>query len=107
MQDDLATRLGGLAANLSRISSFSDDIRHRKQVEDLISESKYFIEWTTSHAKITDQEQLVALQLELARWLLRLEREWENESVRGELAESARTRSDEILQMSGLLAEAD
>ena len=103
MRDDYPTRLGGLSANLARISSFSDDVRHRSVVEDLISESEHFIEWTTSHAELADQACLVELQLELARWLVRVGRDWEDESVRSELAESAKSRSDEILQMSGLL----
>ena len=103
MQDDYPTRLGGLAANLARISSFSCDVRHRSAVEDLISESEHFIEWTASHAELADQTRLAELQLELARWLVRMRRDWEYEPVRRELAETAKRRSDEVLQMSGLL----
>ena len=35
LRDDQSTRLGGLAANLARIQSFSSNDGHRQAVEDL------------------------------------------------------------------------
>lgn len=46
MKDELPVRLGGLAANLSRIKSFSANENSREAVASLIDESKMFIEWT-------------------------------------------------------------
>ena len=44
MRDEPPVRLGGLAANLARIASFSDNARHRMPVIGLIVESQHFIE---------------------------------------------------------------
>ncbi len=103
MQDGLATRLGGLAANLARISSFSDDIRHLQAVDDLLIESEHFIECTAKDAELKDQERLVELQLELAGWQFRLREVWDDESKRREIADVAKNWSNEVLEMSGLL----
>ena len=48
LRDDLPVRLGGLAANLSRIKSFSANEASHAVVESLIDESKMFIEWTAA-----------------------------------------------------------
>mgnify|MGYP003557700865 FL=1 len=55
MRDDLPIRLGGIAANLSRIYSFSDDTDSHDIVSDLIEETGHFIEWTKSDAGISIQ----------------------------------------------------
>ncbi len=44
LRDEFPVRLGGLAANLARIKSFSDHPDHRDAVESLLEESKFFIE---------------------------------------------------------------
>ena len=44
LRDTLPLRLGGLAANLARIKSFSDHPDHYDVVENLLNESKFFIE---------------------------------------------------------------
>lgn len=103
MQDDLAVRLGGLAANLARISSFLDDIRHMQAVNDLVIESEHFIEWTARDAELKDQERLVELQIELAGRQFRLREDWDDESKRREIADFAKNWSNEVLEMSGLL----
>ena len=46
LKDELPVRLGGLAANLARIGSFSKNTGNAEPVGDLVSESKWFIEWT-------------------------------------------------------------
>lgn len=48
LRDELPTRLGGLAANLARIKSFSSHPADRELVESLLEESKFFIEWSCS-----------------------------------------------------------
>ena len=51
LYDSLPVRLGGLAANLSRIKSFASHDANRDAVESLIGESKYFIEWAAAEAR--------------------------------------------------------
>jgi hypothetical protein len=53
-------RLGGLAANLTRIKSFSDHPDHRDVIESLLDESKFFIEWRAPETEIDLQVELVA-----------------------------------------------
>ena len=52
LRDSLPIRLGGLAANLARIKSFSDHPDHRDVIESLLDESKFFIEWTAPETEI-------------------------------------------------------
>lgn len=96
-------RLGGLAANLARIASFSNHDGHRSVVRDLIVESEHFIEWTTFDAELDVQEKLVMLQRQLARWHIQVERRWDDSRGRQEMAESVKKSSKEILEISGLL----
>ena len=103
LRDAHPVRLGGLAANLARIASFSDRDEHRSVVRDLIVESEHFIEWTAADAELDDQERLVMLQRQLARWQIQVERRWEDRRGRQQMAASVRESSEEILQMSGLL----
>lgn len=81
LRDSLPVRLGGLAANLSRIKSFAAHEGGREAVESLLDESKFFIEWTGSEAKIEQAEELVELQIQLARWQHNWERIWSNPPV--------------------------
>jgi hypothetical protein len=64
MRDSLPIRLGGLAANLSRIKSFVSREGNREAVESLIDESKYFIEWTAAEAEVSTAAELVELQVQ-------------------------------------------
>jgi len=57
-----------LAANLSRIKSFAAHEASREAVEDLIDESKFFIERTAAEAEVEVSAELVGLQVQLARW---------------------------------------
>lgn len=106
LRDPVPTRLGGLAANLARIASFSDHDGHQGVVRDLIVESKYFIEWTTNDADADNQEQLVRLQVHLARWHIWTDRHWDDRALREAMAESAQNLSARVLEMSGLVGEA-
>ena len=103
MQDKPATRLGGLAANLARIASFSDNPEHLTAVRDLLVESKYFIEWTVLDTALETQAELVRLQVELARWGVRLQSDWQDEDARQEMAREAKRWSQTVLESSGLL----
>lgn len=103
MKDEFPVRLGGIASNLARVSSFSRSASHQEAVMGLIEESKYFIEWTASEAEADVQADLVRLQVDLARWQIRANQDWESESTRHNLASAAKGWSDSVLQMSGLV----
>jgi len=68
LQDDLNVRLGGIAANLARITSASSDSKDWKAVESMLEETEFFIEWTAPDAPLSVQVFLVEIQMELALW---------------------------------------
>ena len=103
LRDDLPVRLGGLAANLSRIKSFASNEGNKALVESLIEESKHFIEWTAGEAEIETAAQLVELQIELARLQFRLDRVWPDKDQRRQISEKSNAWSQQILKVSGLL----
>ena len=103
LRDALPVRLGGLAANLSRIKSFAAHDVNRDAVESLIDESKYFIEWTAADAEIQTAAELVALQIQLARWQCSWSRVWVDLEQRRRLAEESSVWSKRVLELSGLL----
>jgi hypothetical protein len=103
MRDELPVRLGGLAANLGRIKSFSGNESNKNVVESLIEESKYFIEWTAREAEIETAAKLAELQLELVRWQFKLEQSWPDPIQRKQLAEKSSAWSQQVLESSGLI----
>ncbi|MFQ5883377.1 MAG: hypothetical protein ACE5I9_13070 [Candidatus Methylomirabilales bacterium] len=103
LRDELAVRLGGLAANLSRIKSFATHDASREAVESMIDESKFFIEWTAAEAEVNTAAELVELQIQLARWQYNWARMWHNSVLRSKLAEESAAWSQRVLEMSGLL----
>jgi hypothetical protein len=103
MRDALPVRLGGLAANLSRIKSFSANEASGDTVASLIDESKMFIEWTAAQAEIEVAAKLVELQVQLALWQLQWNTIWVDSSQRSQVAEQSGTWSKQVLELSGLL----
>jgi hypothetical protein len=103
LRDELPVRLGGLAANLARIKSFSDHPDHRDVIESLLNESKFFIEWTAPDAELDTQVTLVELQLQLARWQCAWADIWTDPVQRATIAEQAGVWSERVLEISGLL----
>ncbi|MBM4340882.1 MAG: hypothetical protein FJ110_15230 [Deltaproteobacteria bacterium] len=103
LQDNVPTRLGGLAANLSRINSFSGHDANQETVGRLLDESKLFIEWTAAETEIDTAAELVELQIQLAQWRLDWSRIWVNTSQRRQVAEKAIQWSRRVLELSGLL----
>ena len=103
MKDEIPVRLGGLAANLSRIKSFSANENSRETVASLIDESKMFIEWTAPQAEITTAAIMVEVQVQLALWQIRWERIWPDSAERKQIAEKSGVWSKQILELSGLL----
>lgn len=104
LRDTLPIRLGGLAANLSRIKSFANDDANEDVVVSLVEESKYFIEWTASEAELSHAAKLVELQIQLAIWERQWSQIWDNLSKRQQIATEADIWSHRILTMSGLLS---
>ena len=103
MRDELPVRLGGLAANLSRIKSFSANENSQETVASLIDESKMFIEWTAAQAEINTAALMVEVQIQLALWQIRWDLIWTNPAERKRIAEQSGIWSKQILEMSGLL----
>lgn len=106
LRDSVPVRLGGLAANLRRIKSFSAQEASREAVGTLIEESKYFIEWTARDTQIETAAQLVELQIQLARWQRNWPQIWSDSSRRQQIAEQSLAWSERVLEFSGLLQPA-
>ena len=103
LRDGLPVRLGGLAANLARVKSFSNHPGHRDVVGSLLEETKFFIEWTAHNARLELQAELVELQIQLASWQLHWSNIWVDPGRRAAVAEEAGLWSNRLLKMSGLL----
>ena len=103
LRDGAPVRLGGLAANLSRIKSFVKRDAGRDALESVINKSKFFIEWTAADTESDVAVELVGLQVQLARWQRNWADIWTDPSQRGSVAEQASAWSNRVLEMSGLL----
>lgn len=103
LRDPLPIRLGGLAANLARVNSFSGHHDHEETVRSLLTESKFFIEWTAADASLPQQIELLELQRMLARWGLAWDEIWNDSERRNLIAAQARQWSNRVLELSGLL----
>jgi hypothetical protein len=105
LRDAMPIRLGGIATNLARITSFSRHDANREVVERMIDESKWFIEWTAPETDIDTASILVELQLQLAQWQAHWIHIWEEMEQRQAVMEQSGAWSQRILEMSGLLQE--
>jgi hypothetical protein len=106
MRDSLAVRLGGLAANLSRVRSFAGHDGNSSAAASVLEESKHFIEWTAPEMEPEGAAELVQVQIEIARLQLRWERIWSDRERRHKVAEQSGLWAQHILEMSGLLGAA-
>ncbi len=102
LRDEVTVRLGGLAANLARIESFSDHPSHGDVVRGLVRESALFIEWTGPELASDQQVPLVDLQRALVSWHQAWAVIWEDEERRASVAREAAEWSRRVLDMSGL-----
>lgn len=103
VRDPVSIRLGGLAASLARIRSFSNHPGHKDVVEGLLDECKHLIEWTVTDADLSVKVELLELKRRLARWHLRWDDIWKDEDWRKSVAEEAGRWSKRILDLSGLV----
>jgi len=106
LRDPLPIRLGGLAANLARVQSFSDHPAHGEAVARLLEESAWFIEWTAPDAELETQVFLAECQRQLARWLLAWGEIWHDAGRLAEVADQAGRWSLRLLELSGFLGVA-
>ena len=104
LRDPLPTRLGGIAANLSRVKSFAAREANRDAVASLLEESKFFIEWTAGEADINTAAELVELQVQLALWGCAWDDIWRDSAQRQQLASTSGKWSQRVLELSGLLS---
>ena len=108
LKDPLPIRLGGLAADLSRIASFLDDPGSAPAVSGLIQESRWFVEWSAPELlpdRVEDAIALVDIQRSLTHWHWIWNDAQNDPTQRAKLAEQAQAWSDQVLEMSGLLNE--
>jgi hypothetical protein len=101
LSDPLPTRLGGLAANLARIQSFSENPQHKEIVRMMIIESEHFSEWAGLDASLTIQIKLVELQRVLARWSYKWSDIWDDKEMLCSVAEQADMWKRDILCLAG------
>jgi hypothetical protein len=106
LRDPLPVRLGGLAANLARVQSFSDHPAHCELVARLLEESAWFIEWTAPDAPLDTQMALLDCQRALARWRAAWGEIWHDAGRLAEVADQTGRWSERLLELSGLLGVA-
>jgi hypothetical protein len=99
LQDDLPTRLGGIAANLARITSCSSRPVDWEAVQSMLEESEFFIEWTAPEAPLNVQALLVELQIQLALWHRIWPKVYADPQQREKLSQLARTWSQDVLML--------
>jgi len=94
-------RLGNLASTLARSATISESRQSTASVPDLLREGMWIIEWSAPDAPVDVAAELVPMQLELGL----LSQAWARDphAVRPILAFRARTMSDRVLELSGLL----
>lgn len=98
LRDPLPIRLGGLAADLARIASFSENLANHQAVTSLLEEGKWFAEWAAPDAPLETQAVLAEIQLALAVW----ERGWLNGTPDQTMRIEARRKSNQLIELSGL-----
>ncbi len=105
LRDPLPVRLGGLAADMARIASFSRNPANLPAVASSMREAAHFIEWCAPDCDLETQIVLLELQRGLAGWRAHLTARFPEAAWRQQIASSAQGWSERVLGMSGLLAE--
>lgn len=102
--ENTSNRLGHIASNLARLRTFCNTA-YPEAVESVADETMYFIEWTAADIEPEYAEELVNIQVQLARWKLKFDSLWSDENERRNMSEQASAWSARVLDMSGLLSE--
>ena len=103
VRDPGPIRLGGLAADLARIASFSENPKNKKVITTLLEEAKYFAEWAAPEAPLETQAVLAEIQIALAVW----ERRWRRGAPDPSMRTEAQHKADELLALAGLVDKSD
>lgn len=98
LRDPLPTRLGGLAANLARIGTISINPANRTAVDDILRESKFFIEWTALEFSPDLTTDLIGLQREIAARHRKWQLDANDENCRHEISQWAKLNSQVIFE---------
>ncbi|QLE54814.1 hypothetical protein [Nostoc sp. TCL26-01] len=102
--ENTSNRLGHIASNLARIRTFCHTA-YREAVESVADETMYFIEWTAAEIEPEYAEELVNIQVQLARWQLTFDSLWSDENERRKMSEQSSAWAEQVLGMSGLLSD--
>ena len=105
LRDALPIRLGGLAADLARVASSARRETGAANVNHMLEESQWFIEWTAAEAEPEVAAELVDIQLMIALWRKAWPEAQKHRAQRTLLSVQAKKWSDQILGYSGLLDE--
>jgi hypothetical protein len=102
--ENTSIRLGHIASNLARIRTFCNSA-YKEAVESVTDETICFIEWTAAEIEPEYAEELVNIQVQLARWRLTFDSIWSDDSKQRQMSEQCNIWSGRVLDMSGLLSE--
>jgi hypothetical protein len=105
LKEPFNKRLGHLASDLARISALLENSKNKKAVDDILEESKFFIEWTVSEAPANVQTLLSEIQIKLAQVHFHLLHHKEKPTKINRLKKITKTWSDQLLEISGLLVK--
>ena len=104
LKDPLPVRLGNLASNLSRISFFSQTATSNREVlNDVLEESKFFIEWVDLQNNVELTGWLVQIQIKLSLWQLDWQRRPKQPRQIERISGLTKRWSSELLKRAGLL----
>jgi hypothetical protein len=99
LQDSLQIRLGGIAANLARIATCSQNHHDWEAIQSMLEESKFFIEWTAPEVPLKVQAFLAELQIQLALWHLMWPKIYDDPQQREKLGQLARSWSQNVMML--------
>ena len=103
LKEPFSRRLGHLASDLARISSFLDNSANLEAVEDILEESKFFIEWTAPEASLDVKVLLSEIQSRLALSQRHLPHQKNDAKEIEELKKATKNWSEQLIEISGLL----
>lgn len=105
VQNDIPTRLGHLAANLSQIKTLWLEGSHQDLIIHLVKESRYFIEWIVPDMVEADDidraAELVDLVRVLTRWLFKWDTIWSDATEKLSAAEQTENWLKRVVEISG------
>jgi hypothetical protein len=103
LKDPLPIRLGGLAANLARVSSSARRETGGEAVATMLEESQWMIEWTAAEAEAEIASELINIQRLISLWRSAWQEAQKAGIQRTLLSVQAKIWSDQVLDYSGLL----